>query len=498
MELSEYIKYIRNAALEFGAEIKKNADERDRCGKENTVRYYAITKLGNTNTGAYSDLSYVIFPAETGEKCLITITCGTDGFLDDYELASLPGLRRGVLRIQRAYKLKKEQAGSEYPMSCKQSFVDIKCKLPCFAKNEEDLNFKKAYEKYGKYILASVMEDISQLPMTMQEIGHPTVTTAMLALYAEFREWAKNAEQRNAIINNVAEYKISPENIEKQQLKEVQKLLISRRYVVLQGAPGTGKTWLSAMIAEVGLNEKEKFSKVFFTQFHAETTYSDFVYGIEPNINDNAVSEPRFILKKGKLYEAIEEAERNQKEKGEGDAKPVLLLVDEINRGNLSNVLGEALFLFENNPSDRNYHLNIGKLKLSKLPENLYVLATMNTSDRSLAVIDFALRRRFAWYTMKPHELDLSNDPSLFFDSVLFEKFAAIFDKYATDEELSLQPGQSYFVTKQEKHKELIDARMQYELMPLIKEYLNEGYLVRAKSEFCNLFFNEAGLDLYE
>lgn len=504
MELEKYIEYIECSAVQFGAKFDENAVKRNRCNVPDTTNFYAIMEIENPSTGTYSGLSYVIFPATERDRCLITIACGTDGLGTDQELASLPGMRRGILRIQRAYRKEVEKNEQQYPISCKQSFDDIKYNMPCLDKTEEDKNFKDACKRYGKYILASVMVNISKLPESKDEIKEPTVATAMLALYAQYRGWARNESERKAIAKNIEKYKITPKNIEEKQLDEVKKLLITRKYVVLQGAPGTGKTWLSAKIASDGLKEGERFSKVYFTQFHAETTYSDFVYGIEPSTNKDGGNAPKFVLKKGKLYEAIEEAERNQSLKGDGAAKPVLLLIDEINRGNLSNVLGEALFLFEKDSLDPNYKLRIGDLQLSKIPDNLYVLATMNTSDRSLAVIDFALRRRFAWYTMKPHKLAFPENGRQHFHDEIYSMFETIFDKYANDAELSLQPGQAYFITKEEEdlkeedHKKIMKKRMQYELMPLIKEYLDEGYLIKAKTEFCNLFFNETGLDMYE
>ncbi len=121
----------------------------------------------------------------------------------------------------------------------------------------------------------------------------------------------------------------------------------------------------------------------------------------------------------------------------------------------------------------------------------------MNTADRSLAVVDFALRRRFAWYTLRPRilsEKDLK--PGQHFDTTLYNRIARIFERYATDEELNLQPGQSYFVTN--GSEEVSRNKIVYELMPLIKEYLREGYLQKAKESFSNLFYEKVQLQLFE
>jgi 5-methylcytosine-specific restriction protein B len=145
--------------------------------------------------------------------------------------------------------------------------------------------------------------------------------------------------------------------------------------------------------------------------------------------------------------------------------------------------------LFEYQANNRTVSLKLGDLEhVDSLPDNLHVIATMNTADRSLAVVDFALRRRFAWYTLRPHILKDRQ-----FDKKTFNRIADIFYRYATDEELNLQPGQSYFTDKTN-----MKDRMIYELMPLIKEYLAEGYLLSAKDEFCTLFLEITGKMMYE
>ncbi|WP_288326771.1 hypothetical protein [uncultured Prevotella sp.] len=133
---------------------------------------------------------------------------------------------------------------------------------------------------------------------------------------------------------------------------------------------------------------------------------------------------------------------------------------------------------------------------MTKLPDNINVVATMNTADRSLAVVDFALRRRFAWYTLRPHKVKVETGKKFMED--IYNKFADIFFLFATDDELNLQPGQSYFIVSNQNSEVEMTERMIYELLPLIKEYLAEGYLLKAKDSFCDLFLKETGKLMYE
>ena len=122
----------------------------------------------------------------------------------------------------------------------------------------------------------------------------------------------------------------------------------------------------------------------------------------------------------------------------------------------------------------------------------------MNTADRSLAVVDFALRRRFTWLTLRPHKMEFATDSDKKFHDEDFESISSIFEKYANDNELNLQPGHSYFITDADSAEELMKDRLRYELMPLIKEYLNEGYLSEARDEFSNYFYQRIGVNMYE
>ena len=429
--------------------------------------YFGFLSSEEETAGPYSDFSFVIFPdsKEDVQSCVVCLGVGSSGFKNDYQLASHPGLRRLFL------KLKAENNSTFF----KTSFDDIESTSSDLL-TEIRANYPKlstVIESYKTVLPASRIVEFGENEESTLDIIY-----TWLATYAKMRSWG-TVTQKREIENQLG--KIKPPT-QPDEESDIQHLLDRRQYVVLQGAPGTGKTFTALKIAK-------KYNKVFFEQFHAETNFSDFVYGLEPKLKDDG-SEVKFQPKEGILYRAIKHAaDPNNDDK-------VLLIIDEINRANLSNVLGPVFYLFEYQSGERNIKVKIGDIEIEKLPENLHVIATMNTADRSLAVVDFALRRRFAWYTLRPHEV--KPESGKYFMKKIYQKFADIFYEYATDDELNLQPGQSYFIVNKDGKDEEMKERMIYELMPLIKEYLAEGYLLNAKDSFCDLFLKETGLLMYE
>ena len=428
--------------------------------------YFGFLNPEEETSGPYSDFSFVVFPDSNDNvtTCVVCLAVGSSGFRNDYQLAALPGLRRMFLKLRGRNTFFKASFDDIESTS-----TDLLKKIP-----PSQTQLASVIKKYKTVLPASCIVN------PQEKEGIDTIY-AWLATYAKIRSWGTNEKQRNAIKNSLS--RISSSSVT-DETKEIKELLERRKYIVLQGAPGTGKTYTA-------LNIAKDYNQTFFEQFHAETTFSDFVYGIEPNMSVG-MSQPQFKAKEGVLYQAIKYAADNKD-------KNVLLIIDEINRANLSNVLGPVFYLFEYQSGDRNVEISVGDMKLTKLPDNLHVIATMNTADRSLAVVDFALRRRFAWYTLRPHEITPKSGKTFMKDS--YNKFADIFFQYATDGELNLQPGQSYFIVTeqtQDKEEEEMKERMIYELMPLIKEYLAEGYLLKAKDAFCDLFLKETGKLMYE
>ena len=477
MKAEELFEIVREKAIAFGMSPKNKGQQIENPVGNAIIRtnlqseaftsgtaYFGFLNPEEETSGPYSDFSFVVFPDLVDvTTCVVCLAVGSSGFRNDYQLAALPGLRRMFLKLKGQNTF------------FKTSFDDIENTSTDLLKEirASHTQLVSVIEKYKTVLPASCIVNLQE------EEGINTIY-AWLATYAKIRSWGtkENKKQVDAYLSSIPSSRVTDET------KEIKELLERRKYIVLLGAPGTGKTYTA-------LNIAKGYHQTFFEQFHAETTFSDFVYGIEPNMSVG-MSQPQFKAKKGVLYQAIKYASKNEKEK-------VLLIIDEINRANLSNVLGPVFYLFEYQSGMRNVEISVGDMTLTKLPDNLHVIATMNTADRSLAVVDFALRCRFAWYTLRPHEITPGSGKKFMEGS--YKKIADIFFQYATDDELNLQPGQSYFiVTKQATvlEKEEMKERMIYELMPLIKEYLAERYLLKAKDSFYDLFLKETGKLMYE
>ena len=172
-------------------------------------------------------------------------------------------------------------------------------------------------------------------------------------------------------------------------LKEIVALLEDKRQVIFQGAPGTGKTYVARALAK---HLAGSTGSVDLVQFHPSYAYEDFVQGFRPELVNG---QPSFALRDGPLRQAAKRA----------DGKPGnhYLIIDEINRGNLAKVFGELYFLLEYR--DEKIRLQYSDEGFS-LPPNLYIIGTMNTADRSIALVDLALRRRFAFV-----EFDVGREP---------------------------------------------------------------------------------------
>ena len=177
-------------------------------------------------------------------------------------------------------------------------------------------------------------------------------------------------------------------------LHEIKTLLDDKRQIIFQGPPGTGKTYVAQKLANHLADSEDRVTLV---QFHPSYAYEDFVRGFRPTLT--ADRQAGFDLKDGPLLQAAERARRD-----EYQGIKHFLIIDEINRGNLAKVFGELYFLLEYRDEAISLQYQKAENEKFSLPRNLYIIGTMNTADRSIALVDLALRRRFYFVEFHPDE----------------------------------------------------------------------------------------------
>lgn len=246
-----------------------------------------------------------------------------------------------------------------------------------------------------------------------------------------------------------------------QRYNILKNLLLTKKNIILQGAPGVGKTYAAKRLAFSIMGEKDN-SRVKMIQFHQSYSYEDFIMGFRP-------TETGFELKNGVFYEFCRKAAKDDRE--------YFFIIDEINRGNLSKIFGELFMLLEHDKRGVELQLLYSDEQFS-IPSNVYIIGMMNTADRSLAMLDYALRRRFAFFDIFPafdsngfraYQKNVNNPK---FDN-LITTVEQLNEAISNDESLGegFCIGHSYFCTKLTINDEWINSVVEFELIPLLKEY---------------------------
>ena len=241
-------------------------------------------------------------------------------------------------------------------------------------------------------------------------------------------------------------------------------ILRIKKNIILQGAPGVGKTFVAKRIAFSMMGVKD-VERVMMVQFHQSYSYEDFIMGFRPSTDG-------FELKRGAFYNFCKKAEID----GDND---YFFIIDEINRGNLSKIFGELFMLIENDKIGVSLQLLYSDEKFS-VPKNIYIIGMMNTADRSLAMLDYALRRRFAFFEIKPgFTTDGFREYRMSLENEKFDKLIACVESLnnviSNDESLGdgFCIGHSYFcnLLPDTINDQILSGIVEYELIPLLKEY---------------------------
>ena len=329
----------------------------------------------------------------------------------------------------------------------------------------------------------------------LEYIGHSLVqkTLTDISKYPDYVEKLETIYENQISISTTNKYTkfdfLKDVLITEEKYDDIINTLERKKNIILKGVPGVGKTYCAKKLMYSLMNYKDE-SRIRTVQFHQSYSYEDFMQGYRPN------EDGKFELQEGIFYKLVSEARKDYENAISSNEEPkkYCLIIDEINRGNLSKVFGELMMLIESDKRDSKWSINLAYSPEEDfyIPKNLYIIGTMNTADRSLATIDYALKRRFAFITLKPvFDSDESCDK---FKKYLVEQEKVegsfvdrIIAAYKTLNNFiantlgdNFKIGHSYFINQFNNTEEQDDLNkvyeniVNYEILPLLEDYYSD------------------------
>ena len=362
----------------------------------------------------------------------------------------------------------------------------IKFKLPNHSQNIKQIPNGKEYINLCDKLLEDMKNSKCEFK-NFPELSHYAY------IYKADKGKDEDKTDTNTNTNNDINKKYGKEDFLKEvyitdkEYDKLKKLITEKKNIILQGSAGVGKSYAAKRLAYSIIGEKDN-ERVKMIQFHQSYSYEDFIIGYRP-------TESGFELKEGVFYKFCKEAEIDENKENK-----YFLIIDEINRGNISKIFGELFMLIENDKRGEEYALELVYKDDEKffVPENLYIIGLMNTADRSLAMLDYALRRRFIFIDIEPafnkpqFKNDLENkniDKDLI--NKIIEKFTKLNETIKSDKTLGkgYTIGHSYFCNRKNLNKEDYEDIINYEIAPTLREYWfdNEDKAEKEIKELLNI-----------
>lgn len=329
-----------------------------------------------------------------------------------------------------------------------QKFMEVNDELCALLKADQEIN-----EKLQNFITPSCYKDVENKILTGDFVFYinakfsqptPVITTSS----------PTSSVSKTSFLDDVY--------IDALELDTLKNLIRTKKNVILQGAPGVGKTFTAKRLAYSIMDEKDD-ERIEFIQFHQNYSYEDFIMGYKP-VGDS------FKLREGIFYKFCAKAKTNPE-------KDYFFIIDEINRGNMSKIFGELLLLIEKDYRDTEAILAYNGKPFS-VPNNLYIIGMMNTADRSLAMIDYALRRRFSFFDIHPgfssdgfkkYQETLNNGTFDELIKLIVELNKEIIEDESLGEGFCI--GHSYFCGQTVCDDDWMKEVIAYDIIPMLKEY---------------------------